>query len=151
MKKILVLLLVLTTACTPIQGQNRYSQHEAGQATEIAYGTITRVKPVAIQGQSTGLGTSAGMAAGSVAGYQVGNGNGQLGGLIAGMIIGGIVGHLAEQEVHNNQGYEYIIKLDSKRAISVVQNHRDGDKIFSKGDRVMIQTSGSYQRVMEAD
>lgn len=150
MRNIVLLIPVLAlTACVPNQGQNRYNQAEVGQQTELEYGKILSVKQVAITGQNTGLGASAGMAAGSAAGYQFGNGNGQLAGLIAGMVIGGIAGHIAEQEAREQVGYEYIIKIEGqKKARSIVQYQNKEDVVFSKGQAVMVQTTGSYQRVM---
>lgn len=152
MKKLLLLPLLLITACAPLQGHGRYNQAEVGQQTELEYGKVLAVKSVAITGQNSGLGASTGMIAGSAAGYQVGNGNGQLAGLIAGMVIGGIAGHIAEQELAEKQGFEYIIKIDGKKKpISVVQYQNKADIVFKKGDRVMVQGSGQYQRVMAAE
>jgi outer membrane lipoprotein SlyB len=152
MKKLFIIPILLMTACAPNQGQNRYNQYEVGQQTELDYGKILAVKAVAITGENTKLGMSAGIAAGSVAGYQVGNGNGQIAGLIAGAIIGGIAGHLAEQELAEQQGYEYIIKIDGeKKPRSIVQYQNANDVVFKKGDKVMIQSTGSYQRVVSAE
>ncbi len=149
MKPIYLLPLALLAACAPNQGQNRYNKAEIGQQTELEYGKVLSVKEVAITGENTGVGASAGMAAGSAAGYQFGNGNGQVAGVIVGAIIGGIVGHIAEQEAREQVGYEYIIKLDDqKKPRSIVQYQNKEDVVFKKGDRVMVQTSGSYQRVM---
>lgn len=149
MKPIYLLPIAMLTACAPMQGQNRYNQAEIGQQTELDYGKVLSVKQVAITGQNSGVGSAAGMAAGSAAGYQFGNGNGQLAGLVAGMIVGGIVGHLAEQEAREQVGYEYIIKIDgAKKPRSIVQYQNAGDIVFKKGDRVMVQTTGSYQRVI---
>lgn len=151
-RSILLVPVLLLTACAPNQGQNRYNQAEVGQQTELEYGKILAVKSVAITGQNSGLGMNVGMAAGGAAGYQFGNGNGQLAGLIAGMVIGGIAGHIAEQEAREQVGYEYIIKIDgNKKPRSIVQYQNVEDIVFKKGDRVMIQTSGSYQRVIAAE
>lgn len=152
MKPIYLLPFALLTACAPLQSQNRYDHHAVGQQTELEYGKVIAVKEVAITGENTGMGTAAGIAAGSAAGYQFGNGNGQLAGLVAGMIIGGIAGHIAEQELAERRGYEYIIKIDgAKKPRSIVQNQHKDDVVFQKGDRVMVQISGSYQRVMAAE
>jgi outer membrane lipoprotein SlyB len=149
MKHLILISLLLLAACAPNQGQNRYNQAEIGKATELDFGKIIAVKPVAITGENSGVGQGAGIAAGAVAGYQVGNGNGQLAGMVAGAIIGGIIGHIAEQEAREQVGYEYIIKIDGeKKARSIVQYQNKEDVVFKKGDRVMVQVSGSYQRVM---
>ncbi len=152
MKHLFVVPVLLLAACAPNQGQNRYNQAEVGQQTELEYGKVLAVKSVAITGENKGIGSAAGMAAGMTAGYQFGNGNGQLAGLIAGAIIGGIAGHIAEQEAIEQVGYEYIIKIDgSKKPRSIVQYQNKDDIVFKKGDKVMVQTTGSYQRVMSAE
>lgn len=152
MKKLFIIPLLLITACAPLQGQGRYSQHEVGQQTELEYGKVLAVKSVAITGDNSGMGMNAGALAGSVAGYQVGNGNGQLAGLVVGAIVGGIAGHIAEQQMAEKQGFEYIIKIDGKKKpISVVQYQNKDDVVFKKGDKVMVQGSGQYQRVMAAE
>jgi outer membrane lipoprotein SlyB len=150
MKRSLILLLLLS-ACAPVHGQNKYNFSEAGQVTELEYGKVIRVREVAVAGRNTGLGMTTGMVAGSAAGYHVGSGNGQIAGLLAGMIIGGVAGHIAEQEMQNYRGYEYVIRMENKKTISVVQNQQPGDKVFQKGDKVMVQTSGAYQRVTDAE
>jgi outer membrane lipoprotein SlyB len=151
MKRSILILILALSACAPIHGQNRYNFSEAGQATEVIFGTVLRMRPVDIVGKNSGLGMTAGMAAGSAAGYQIGNGNGQLAGLLAGMLVGGIAGHIAEQEMQNYKGYEYLVKLKGGKTITVVQNQQSGDVVFKKGDKVMVQSSGQYQRVMEAE
>jgi outer membrane lipoprotein SlyB len=149
MKKLFIIPILLLTACAPQQGQNRYNAAEVGKQTELDYGKILAVKTVEVTAENSGLGRNAGMAGGAMAGYQVGNGNGQLAGLLIGAVVGGIVGHIAEQELANTRGYEYIIKIDGKKKpISVVQFQNKDDAIFKKGDKVMVQGSGDYQRVV---
>jgi outer membrane lipoprotein SlyB len=152
MKKLFLIPVLLLTACAPQQGQNRYNSAEVGKQTELDYGKILAVKVVQVTGENSGLGSKGGALGGAIGGYQVGNGNGPLAGLLIGAVIGGIAGHIAEQELANTRGYEYIIKIDDKKKpISVVQFQNKDDVVFKKGDRVMIQVSGSYQRVMSAE
>ncbi len=146
-----LLIILLVSGCAKNQGQNQYNYNEVGQSTEVEFAQVVQVKQVDIQGRNTGTGAAAGMAAGSAAGYQVGNGNGQVGGLIAGMVIGGIAGHIAEQELANQKGYEYVVVTEHKKTKSIVQNQNPEDVVFKKGDRVMVQTTGAYQRVMPTD
>jgi outer membrane lipoprotein SlyB len=142
--------ILLLTACAPQHGQNKYTAGEVGRAADIDFGKVLSVRKIEVNMPNTGIGASSGMALGSAAGYQFGNGNGQIGGLIAGMVIGGIAGHIAEQEAQSRVGYEYTIKIDGKKKpIAIVQHQMDGDKVFAKGDKVMVQDSGGYQRVLE--
>lgn len=152
MKPIYLLPVAFLAACTPVESRGRYNQYEVGQQTELEYGKILAVKEVAITGENSGIGRNAGIGVGAMAGYQVGNGNGQLAGLVIGAIVGGIAGHIAEQEVAEKRGYEYIIKIEgSKKPRSVVQYQNKDDAVFQKGDNIMVQTSGSYQRVMAVE
>jgi outer membrane lipoprotein SlyB len=144
----LLLILPLIAACQPQYSQNRYSQSEAGQATEVEQAKIISVKKINIQGENQGIGATAGVIGGSAAGYQFGNGSGQLGAVIAGIVIGGIVGQLAEDEAKNHQGYQYIVLTEKKKTKSITQYAYDGDVVFKKGDKVILQTSGSYQRLL---
>jgi len=153
MKKI-VLALVMTSmlsACAPHPTQNQYFSGEAGQSTEIEFAKVVKVKEIKIQDRNTGTGAAAGATAGGVAGYQIGNGNGQAGAAIAGVVIGAIIGHVVEQEMQNQKGYEYIVVTEKKKTKSIVQYQAEGDVVFKKGDRVMVQTSGTFQRVMPTD
>jgi outer membrane lipoprotein SlyB len=152
MKALYIIPLILLAACAPQQGQNRYNQAEVGKQTELDYGKILAVKTVEVTAENSGLGRNAGAIGGAVGGYQVGSGNGQLAALVVGAVIGGIAGHIAEQELADTRGFEYIIKIDGKKKpISVVQFQNKDDVVFKKGDKVMVQGSGQYQRVMAAE
>ncbi len=150
MKPIYILPFLLLTACAPNQGQNRYSQYEVGQQTELYDAVVIGVKQVAITGNNTGTGAGAGAALGATAGYQFGNGNGQLAALLVGAVVGGIAGHIAEQEAREQVGYEYIVKV-GKQKKSVVQYQNKDDVVFKKGDKALLQVSGSYQRLIPVE
>lgn len=152
MKKLFIVPVLLLAACAPNQGQNRYNQAEVGQQTELDEGKIVAVKSVAITGENRGIGQNAGIGAGAIAGFQVGNGNGQLAGALIGAVVGGIAGHIAEQEAVEQVGYEYIVKISgAKKPRSIVQYQNKDDVVFRKGDLVMVQTTGSYQRVIAVE
>lgn len=152
MKKIATILLCLAlSACAKNQGQNRYNYNEVGQSTIVEYAVIVKTKEVDITGRNTGTGAAAGALAGGVGGYQVGNGNGQLAATIGGAVIGAIAGGVAEQALADQKGYEYTIVTEDKKTKTVVQNQNKEDQVFKKGDRVMVQTTGTYQRVLPTD
>lgn len=153
MKKQLAILIAIPfiVACQPIHKQNRFNYSEVGKNVDVEFARVVSVKEVDVQGRNTGIGSAAGMAVGSAAGYQFGNGNGQLGAMIAGMVIGGIAGNIAEQEAQNQKGFQYIVVNEKKQTKRIVQNQSPEDKVFKKGDRVIIETSGEYQRVLPTD
>lgn len=148
-KGLSLLLVVALAACVPQPGQNSYNLAESGKAVQIEYATILRAKQVKIIGEQTGAGTVTGGLVGGIAASNIGGGDGALLAAIGGAVIGGIMGSLAEQELQNTVGIEYFIRVDGeKKAKSIVQNQHKEDVVFKKGDRVIVQLQGGYQRVM---
>ncbi len=151
MKKYLFLIPLLLVGCARNVGQNQYNYNEVGRSVIVEYATVVKVKNVDITGRNTGTGAALGGAAGGVAGYQVGNGNGQLAGAIGGALIGAVAGGIAEQAMANQKGYEYTVVTEDKKTKTIVQYQNENDRVFKNGDAVMVQTSGTYQRVLSAD
>lgn len=151
MKKILNALvcasLLTLAACAQGLGQDVYSESELGKQVDIDYGVIKSIKPVKVKkDNTTGIGAVGGATAGGVAGAQVGNGNGQVAGAVAGLLIGAIAGEMAEKKLGTQEGFQYIIRKENGKTVSIVQVPNDGDKPFHVGQKVMIQTSGEYQK-----
>lgn len=152
MKKLLLFPLALAlTGCVKNPSQNNYSYNEVGQSVIVEFAQIVKVKDVDITGRNTGTGAAMGATAGGVAGYQFGNGNGQAGAAIAGVLVGAIAGAAIEQAAANQKGYEYTVVTEHKETKTIVQYQNPEDVVFKKGDRVMVQTKGTYQRVLSTD
>lgn len=151
MKKILILAsAILLTACaTP--SQNVYDFREAGQSTIVEFGTVLKVRDIQIKGENTGVGALAGGVAGAGVGSAVGSGDGQAVAIVGAAIVGAVAGGLAEQAIQDQRGLEYTIITESKKVITIPQYIKKDEPVFPKGSRVMVQTSGSYQRVLGAD
>lgn len=152
MKKSLACLLSLTmlTGCNH-PSQNRYGYQDVGQATVVEFGTVISERPVDITGQNTGIGATTGALGGAIGGSYIGNGGGSLAGMLAGAVIAGVAGHMAEQAISDHTGIEYVITTTKGVTLTIVQNYVAGDPSIKPGQRVMIQTSGMYQRVLPAD
>jgi hypothetical protein len=88
---------------------------------------------------------------GAGAGSYVGNGSGQIWAAGAGLLAGAIAGAAAEQAAANSTGVEYVVTTEQGKTMTIVQNMNPGDVLLPTGSRVMVQTSGSYQRVLPAD
>lgn len=146
---VLVSLLTMLAGCTEIPGQNVYDEVEIGKQTDISFGKILAIRHVKVQAHPTGVGTMAGAAGGGLAGTNIGNGSGEIGAVIAGAIIGGIVGSIAEKAMMDKVGIEYIIRKENGKTVSIVQNISKDDKPLKVGQRVMIQTSGEYQKASD--
>jgi outer membrane lipoprotein SlyB len=132
-------------------GQSRYSYQEVGRSTVIEFGTVLSVRPIDITGQNTGTGALAGAAGGGVAGSAIGRGVGNAGAIVGGVLIGAAVGALVEQGLADRSGLEYTIVLANGKTITIPQEHKKEDRVFNSGERVMVQASGIYQRVLPAD
>jgi len=133
-------------ACTHPPGQNAYDAEEIGKASDIAFGRIMAVKHVNIMEKNTGAGGLAGATAGGVAGSNVGGGRGSIVGVVAGAILGGLAGSEAERAMRDRVGIQYVIKKENGKIVSIVQNILKDDQPLAVGQRVMIQTSGEYQK-----
>jgi len=152
MKKTIACLLSvsLLTACTH-PSQNRYGYQDVGQATVVEFGTVVSEHVVDITGQNTGLGAGIGAAGGAIGGAAIGRGAGSLGAMLAGAVIAGVAGAATEQALADRTGIEYVITMEEGETITLVQNYSQGDPSIKVGQRVMVQTSGMYQRVLPAD
>lgn len=150
MKKLIAVITALSLTACAQPGQDRYGHRDVGKATIVKYGTVIDTRPVEITGENHGVGAAAGVGAGALAGSFVGSGGGNIGAVIAGALIAGLAGHAIEQEIDDRKGIEYTIDLESGDAVTVAQNVNPEDKPIGEGDRVMVQTSGEYMRVLPA-
>lgn len=131
--------------------QNRYNYNEVGRSSIVEFGTVVAVRNIDITGQNTGAGALAGGTAGGLIGTQVGSGNGGIAGVLGGILIGAAAGAVAEQALANRSGLEYTIVLENGKVVTVAQEQTKEDRVFASGDRVMVQASGTYQRVLPTD
>ena len=152
MKKTISWLAILSlSACASPSGQSQYQSDEVGVSTLVEFATVLDVREVGITGKNSGGGALAGGALGGTAASNAGDGSGQVAAVIGGVVIGAIAGSAAEQALANSKGVEYTLITEKGKPMTVAQNVNKGDRVIQKGERVMIQTSGSYQRVLPAD
>jgi outer membrane lipoprotein SlyB len=149
-KALAALSLFTLTGCQH-PGQNTYGYQDVGQNAVVKFGTVIREREVDITGKNTGTGAGVGAVGGAVAGSFVGRGGGSLAGLLAGAVIGGVTGAVAEQAMADHKGIEYVITEEDGQTVTIVQNANKDEQPLKKGQRVMVQTSGTYQRVLPAD
>lgn len=144
-------LIAMTLVGCASEGLNQYSYKDVGQSTLAEFGTIITSRPINITGQNTGAGATAGGALGAAAGASLGSGNGQLVGIVGGLVVGAAAGAIAEQAAANKKGIEYTITKENGQTITIAQNLEKQEAVIPNGSRVMVQTSGSYQRVIPAN
>jgi len=153
MKKFALVLfapLFLLSACeTP--SQNVYDYREAGQSVIVQFGTVVDVRPIKIKGPNSGAGAVAGGVAGAAVGSQVGQGDGAAVAAIGGLVVGAVAGAMAEQALQDKTGLDFTVVLENGKTITSSQYFKKDEPLIKTGDRVMVQTSGSYQRVLPAN
>lgn len=153
MKKTIIAIacLAMLNGCARNASQSQYLASEVGQAVELESAKVLSVRKIKIQRAPTGAGGLGGVTAGAVAGAQFGKGDGKLATAIGGMIIGALIGSAIESEIGNEQGYQYTIRTTKGKTKTITQNQDADDVVFKAGDRVLVQVSGSYQRVIPAN
>ncbi len=139
------------SACAKPPGQSQYNASEVGKSTLVEFGTIITTREVGITGKNSGSGALLGAGIGGGAGSYAGGGSGQVWTTVGGALVGAVAGSAAEQAAANRKGIEYVITTEKGKTMSVSQNLNEGDTVLQPGARVMVQTSGSYQRVLPAD
>lgn len=154
MKRVLLLPVIsmslFLTACeTP--SQDVYDYREAGQSVIVEFGTVVDVRPIKIKGPNSGAGAVAGSVAGGAIGSNVGAGDGRGAAMIVGAVAGLAAGGLAEQALQDKVGRDFTIVLHNGKTITVSQYFKKDEPVIKTGERVMVQTSGSYQRVLPAE
>ena len=141
--------LLMAACSTP--GQNVYDFKEARQSVIVEFGTVVDKSPIKIKGPNSGVGGVTGAVAGGALGSNVGGGDGAIVGLIGGVVVGAVAGSLAEQAIQDKTGYMFTITTEYGKTITVPQYFHKDEKVINVNDRVMVQTSGSYQRVLPAN
>lgn len=147
---ILALGFLGVAGCAARQSQNVYRYDEVGKTTAVSFGTVVSSRVVDITGKNTGTGALVAGAAGAGAGSYIGSGSGSIWGAAAGALVGAAAGAVAEQAMADRQGIEYVVVLQSGVTMTVVQEIGKNDAPVNVGDRVIVQNSGGYQRVLPA-
>lgn len=145
MKKIISLFAAIAlTACAANLNTNRYETSAAGRVNSVQEGVIINVREVRIATENGGVGTLAGGIAGGAAGSMIG-GNSVVNviGAVGGAVLGGALGAKAQEGLSAQNGYEYIVKLDNGKAITLTQGT---DVKFSVGQPVYVLDASSGER-----
>ena len=153
MKKVLMLiaLISLCAACAPRNSLNQYSEGDVGISTWVEFGTVVHVRKVRIKGEQSGTGGTIGGISGAAIGSSIGSGKGNVGAMLGGAALGVAAGMVAEGLVKDRDGYEYTVTKENGATITLAQNLNEGEQVLTVGQRVMVQSSGSYQRAIPAE
>lgn len=145
---IIIALGLTLAACAKNSSQNVYQERDVGKSAVLNYATVLSSRPIDIVGRRTGAGGALGAAVGGGAGSAFGSGSGSAVGVGVGLVAGAIIGAAIEQNAADRKGIEYTIQLDHGVLMTVAQEVVDGESQFQAGDRVVMQTSGGYQRLL---
>lgn len=145
-------LMVLAAGCSH-QTSSTYNSTEVGRVIDTSKGVVlsSRVVDISGQGEQSGYGPLLGAASGASAGYYVSQSTpgrvifGVLGGL-----IGAGLGWATEEHVDSRQGIEYVLRLDTGKDVTVVQNRASDETPLPAGTQVLVQRGGDYSRVIPA-
>lgn len=159
MQKIFLLLTVFSSAlfllsgCAPSIGGNDYSVSGTGQVSETLPGVIVAKRVVKVNAKSPehendiGVGTVAGGVAGGVLGSQIGGGKGAIVAGTLGAVGGAVAGHFAEKKLTEQEGYEYQVKLDDGRLLTLSQG-KTPDLLVGQRVLMIVPTNGGRSRVV---
>lgn len=147
----IIIVAVFIASCAPKPSQNQYNYNEIGQSTLVDFGTVIAAREIGITGQNSSGGGLVGAGVGAGAASHVGSGEGQIWAVAAGALVGAVAGSAAEQAAANSVGIEYVITTEKGQTMTIAQNQAKGEPMIAPGSRVMVQTQGSYQRVLPAD
>jgi outer membrane lipoprotein SlyB len=135
---------VAVTGCAPRIGGDNYSVRGAGEVSNTDRGVIVSMRKVLISASTSatdnqpGAGAAIGAVSGAVLGSQVGGGRGQAVTGLLGAAAGGVAGHMIGQKLTDQEGFEYQVRLDSGRLITISQG---AEPQMSRGQRVLVITS----------
>ena len=108
---------VLLTNCNKSIPPGDYDASEVGKIKKVIPGTILSIRPVRLHSKNDNLNAPIDM---------------------------GITTHAAEQGIHRNHGFEYVIRLNSGSIISVVQ----AENIKLKNKQHILVIYGAHTRVV---
>lgn len=133
--------LLVLSGCTTDIGANQYDSQAVGSVSQALPGTVISVRAIQVRDSNASTGTALGGIAGGVAGSQIGRGTtaGVLG-AVGGALIGGAAGNMAQKGLSSQQGYEYVVRLDSGRVVTLTQGN---DVLLASGQRCMVLYGGS--------
>ena len=150
MKNSFLLLLLLTTTglagCASDLSGESYSRSEARTVQQVEYGVIEQLRPINIEGTKTPIGSGAGAIVGGIAGSSIGGDKTSKVMVVIGAVAGGMAGAAIEEGVTRTHGVEITVKLNSGRAIAIVQGLSPNER-FAVGERVRVISSGQNTRV----
>ena len=142
------LALMASVAACSHPSSTTYGDSEVGHTIETAQGSVVSSRVVDVAGEPGFIGAGAGAAVGAAGGGLAVNGPASLLVAIVGGLVGAGIGYMAESEISDRDGIEYILQMDDGRLVTLVQNRQDDEQPLPDGTPVLVQLNGQYTRVM---
>ena len=101
-----------------------------------------------VAGEPGFVGAGAGAAVGAAGGGLAVNGPASLLVAIVGGLVGAGIGYMAEKQISDRDGIEYLLQMDDGRLVTLVQNREGEEQPLADGTPVLVQLNGQYTRVM---
>lgn len=163
----------MTASCARDLSSSTYTSSDTLSLT--MEGQIKSVRPIKIKNtdmlSDNGTGMLGGGVVGGLAGANVGKGTGQAMAIAGGVIVGAAAGALIESKLGQQDGFEYIIKLDTdnlkhdyyegtgamRKAISSATTNglitvvQGSDNLLPEGRNVYVIFSEKRMRVIDAE
>ncbi len=144
---------VLLAGCSHPSGTT-YEAGDVGRTIETTQASVVSSRFVKVTGDSGAAGPIPAGAIGPLAGGALGasgsalafNGSGLV--AVIGGVLGAGVGYLAQKQMNNREGIEYVLQMEDGRTVTLVQNRESEEQPLPDGTPVLVQVSGQYTRVM---
>ena len=136
---------VLLAGCGHPSGST-YQAGDVGRTIETAQASVVSSRLVKVAGEANMVGPVAGGALGASGSALAFQGSGLV--AVIGGVLGAGMGYLAQQQVNNREGIEYVLQMDDGRTVTLVQNRESEEQPLPDGTPVLVQVSGQYTRVI---
>ena len=136
--------MLFAAGCADNYSGDTYASNRSGIVQNVSYGTVTNIRQVTIQDDSSNMpiGAVAGAVVGGILGHSVGGGTGKQLATVGGVVAGGLAGNAIQNQTGKTTGMEVEIRLDNGQTIAVVQKM---DPNFQIGSRVRLVDAGVKQ------
>lgn len=136
---------VLLAGCGHPSGTT-YQAGDVGRTIETAKASVVSSRLVKVAGETNMVGPVAGAALGASGSALAFQGSGLV--AVIGGVLGAGMGYLAQQQLNNREGIEYVLEMDDGRTVTLVQNRAGEEQPLPDGTPVLVQVSGQYTRVI---
>ncbi len=120
---------------------------DASQAHKVKFGTILDSRPVSIRSEESGA-IAGGAMIGGGAGAMIGQTNGAT---LAGLLFGAFAGSRLHALIETENGVEYTVALSDGSTVLLSQLQGSDERVFQRGDAVMVQYGSTVNRILSAD